>query len=446
MAIDVTLPRQSEKLDESLIVFWHVAEGDTVEEGDILVEVQTEKVVTEIESPASGIIQKIKKQRGDSVKVDEVLAVIGSLEESSNKSVTTEPVSQQEKKAAPRVKKLAKSLGVDWKKIEPTSSDGKITEDDVRKFAEEMKKPREEAVQLEKQVRKIIATPSVRKLAREHDVDLEDVVAFVNSDRITREDVERFIADRDAAPTDLIDAPQESTDVREKRIPLTGIRKTIARNMTNAMRTIPHVTHFDEANVEKLVALRTDLKDHFAEDGVKLTYLPFIVKALTTVLQKYPFLNANFDEKSEEIVVKEDYHIGIAVDTERGLLVPVIRNADKKSVFEIAKDIQKLAEKANDGTISPDEMTDGTCTISNVGSARGSFFTPIINAPQTSILGIGRIEKKAVVINDTVEIKPMMALSLSYDHRLIDGVLAQEAMNELKVFLEEPGLLLAKGT
>ncbi len=211
--------------------------------------------------------------------------------------------------------------------------------------------------------------------------------------------------------------------------------------MVHSKSVIPHVTHFDEANVTKLVAHRQRVKPFADEEGIKLTYLAYVVKALTAVLKKYPMLNASLDDEREEIILKDEYHIGFAADTDRGLVVPVIKHADQKPLFQIAKEIQELAKKARDGSIKADEMTGSTCTISNIGSADGSWFTPIINHPESCILGIGRVEKKPVVINDSIEIASMMALSLSYDHRLIDGVLAQKALNELKKYLSEPDLL-----
>ena len=439
MAMEIKLPRQSEKLDESLITFWQVSEGDPVEKGDVLVEVQTEKAISEVEAPESGVIREIVKKRGDTVKVDEVLAVLdsgGGESESAEESAPAEEKSTVEEeeppegntKATPRVKKFAKELGVDWKLVTPERADGKVTEEDVRKFAEGDKSEEPapdvtEAVQeSEKPKRQVLATPSVRKYARDNDLMIDNA----QQSYITE-------GQSDAGTKD-----------KEKRVPLTGIRKVVARTMAQSTRTIPHVTHFDEANVEKLVELRDMLKKDFEVEDVKLTYMAFVVKALTNVLYNYPYLNASFDEDSEEIILKEHYHIGFAADTDQGLLVPVIRNADKQSLFQIAGEIQDLANKARNGGITSDEMSGGTATISNVGSAGGSFFTPIINPPQSSILGIGRIEKKVVATDDdAIEIQPTMALSLSYDHRVMDGVTAQQAMNELKRLLEEPGLLLA---
>lgn len=387
MSKELLLPRQSEELDESLISFWHVQEGDSVEKGDSLVEVQTEKAIADVEATESGILSKIIKERGDTAKVGDPLAVISESSESSDVQEESTDTKEIKTKATPKVKKLAKDLSIDWKAVTP-SEGTKVTVKDIERFAEK---------------------------------DTTD---------------EKITTQKEKTP--------DATEKEQQIIPLTGIRKSIVRNLTDAISTIPHVTHFQEVNVEKTVQMRTELKESFAEEGVKLTYIAFVVKALVETLKLYPYLNSKFDAENEEIILNEEYHIGIATDTENGLLVPVIKQADKKSLFEISKEVQELASKARDGRLSADEMTGGSSTISNVGSASGSFFTPIINASQSTILGIGRINKKMIVIEDEGVIKPMMPLSLSYDHRLIDGILAQDALNQFSEFLANPSLLLAK--
>jgi pyruvate dehydrogenase E2 component (dihydrolipoamide acetyltransferase) len=441
MLIEVKLPRLSDTHDESLITFWHVSEGDVVEKDDTLVEVQTEKAVSEIQAPESGVVKEIRKKRGDTAAVGDVLAIIETANE-TEASTEEQPKATQEvpmeRKATPRVKKLAKELGVDWRLVTPTGPNGKVTEEDVRNAAKKNEKQPNRFVK---------AAPSVRKFAREHHVNLDEVTPTGPNGRILKSDIEAVIANRKLEQTEAekeVAAGKETTrDITQsqRRIPLTGIRKVIANAMVHSKSVIPHVTHFDEANVTKLVSHRQRVKPFADEEGIKLTYLAYVVKALTAVLKKYPMLNASLDDEREEIILKDEYHIGFAADTDRGLVVPVIKHADQKSLFQIAKEIQELARKARDGSIKADEMTGSTCTISNIGSADGSWFTPIIHHPESCILGIGRIEKKPVVVNDSIEIASMMALSLSYDHRLIDGVLAQKALNELKKYLSEPDLL-----
>ncbi|WP_044895323.1 2-oxo acid dehydrogenase subunit E2 [Bacillus alveayuensis] len=457
MLIEVKLPRLSDEHDESLITFWHVSEGDTVEKGDTLVEVQTEKAVSEIEAQESGVVKEIRKKRADTAAVGDVLAVIETADETapSTEEPTNHSTEEQQKvvqevveerKATPRVKKLARELGVDWRLVIPTGPNGKVMEDDIRNAAKKSDEKEEQPKRF------FIATPSVRKFAREHNVSLEEVTPTGPNGRILKSDIEAILAKRKLEQTKAekeAAAAKETTKEEmstqgQRRIPLTGIRKAIAKAMVHSKSVIPHVTHFAEANVTNLVSHRERVKPFADEEGIKLTYLAYVVKALTAVLKKYPMLNASLDDEREEIILKGEYHIGFATDTDRGLVVPVVTHADKKSLFQIAKEIEELAKKARDGSIKANEMTGSTCTISNIGSADGSWFTPIINHPESCILGIGKIEKKPIVVDDSLEIAPMMALSLSYDHRLIDGVLAQKALNELKKYLSEPDLLFVK--
>ncbi|MEK4883346.1 dihydrolipoamide acetyltransferase family protein [Bacillus sp. FSL W8-1127] len=450
MSISVQLPRLSDTHDESLITFWHVSEGDEVKKDDTIVEVQTEKAVSEIQAPESGIIKEIRKKRGDTAAIGDILAIIETVEETVQSDSTEEQQKSLqdvhvEKKATPRVKKLAKDLGVDWRLVTPTGPNGKVTEEDIRNAVQKStdEKPSN---------RFFIAAPSVRKFAREHNVNLEEVTPSGPNGRIIKSDIEAVLANRklqqaeaeQEAAAGKETTKEEAIPQGQQRIPLSGIRKVIAKAMVHSKSVIPHVTHFDEADVTKLVSHRQRVKPFAEEEGIKLTYLAYTVKALTAVLKKYPMLNASLDDERDEIILKDEYHIGFAADTDHGLVVPVIRHADKKSLFQIAKEIQELAKKARDGSIKADEMTGATCTISNIGSVDGSWFTPIINHPESCILGIGRVEKKPIVVHDSIDIASMMALSLSYDHRLIDGVLAQKALNELKKYLSEPDLLFVQ--
>ncbi|MGJ3220820.1 dihydrolipoamide acetyltransferase family protein [Geobacillus thermoleovorans] len=434
MVVEVTLPKLSDSHDESFITFWHVSEGDAVEKGATLVEVQTEKAVSEIHAPESGTVKEIKKKRGDTAKVGEVLAVIAVETFAPDGG---DP--QTEIKITPRVKKLAKELGVDWSTVTPTGANGKITEEDIRRAASAGKQRTPQKT--------FVAAPSVRKFAREQNVSLEEITPSGKNGRILKSDIEAALSVRQQKATDEAAASVEivkKQESREKvrRVPLTGIRKAIAKAMVRSTRTIPQVTHFGEADATRLVQHRRRIQPLAEQQGVKLTYLAYVVKALAAVLKKYPMLNASLDEEREEIVIHEFIHIGFAVDTDRGLLVPVIRDADQKSLFQIAKEIEELTAKARAGTIQAVEMSGGTCTVSNIGSANGSWFTPIIHYPQSCLLGIGKVEKKPVVVDDSIEIASVMPLSLTYDHRLIDGMMAQHALNECQTYLSEPDWLL----
>ncbi|MBA4536967.1 2-oxo acid dehydrogenase subunit E2 [Bacillus aquiflavi] len=427
MLIEVKLPQVSEEHNESVIVFWHVSEGDTVKKNDVIVEVQTEKAVNEIEAPEDGIIKEIVKKRADVAAVGDILVTIETTE-TNLKNQQHETISEEINViATPRIKKRAKELGLNWREMKPSKANRKLTEEDLLNAVKRIKtNPVEKS---DKHTYR--AAPSVRKFARENNVNLEDVTPTGIGGRIVIEDVKKAIE-----ATTVV-----KKEKNEHRIPLTGIRNVIAKAMVHSKTAIPHVTHFDEVNVDALVKHRTKFKKHAEIQGIKLTYLAYIVKALTLTLKSYPLLNASLDGETNEIVLKEGYHIGIAIDTENGLLVPVIKNADKKSLFTIANEISELSDKARTGKLKMTEMKGATCTISNIGSEKGAWFTPIINYPEASIIGIGRIDKKPIVVNDQITIGSMMPLSLSYDHRLIDGALAQKALNNLKEFISDPDLL-----
>ncbi|HFK1707919.1 TPA: dihydrolipoamide acetyltransferase family protein [Bacillus mycoides] len=231
----------------------------------------------------------------------------------------------------------------------------------------------------------------------------------------------------------------EYPETREK---MSGIRKAIAKAMVNSKHTAPHVTLMDEVDVTELVAHRKKFKAVAADKGIKLTYLPYVVKALTSALREFPMLNTALDDASQEIVHKHYFNIGIAADTDKGLLVPVVKDTDRKSIFTISNEINELAGKARDGRLAPTEMKGASCTITNIGSAGGQWFTPVINHPEVAILGIGRIAEKPVVKNGEIVAAPVLALSLSFDHRLIDGATAQKALNQIKRLLNDPQLLV----
>lgn len=306
---------------------------------------------------------------------------------------------------------------------------------------------------------RIIAMPSVRKYAREQGVTISKVSGSGKNGRVLKEDIDAYasggqVEDSSSEKTESEDktsskpaasAPSASNEQLEERVPLKGIRKAIAKAMVKSKQTAPHVTHLDEIDVTALVAHRKQYKQTAADQGTKLTYLPYVVKALTSAIRKYPALNASIDDEAGEIVYKKYFNIGIAADTEQGLVVPVVKDADRKSIFQLADEINELAGKARDGKLSAAEMQGGSATISNLGSASGQWFTPVINHPEVMILGIGRIEDKPVVKNGEIVVGTMLSLSISYDHRLIDGVTAQSALNQIKRLLNDPQLLLMEG-
>lgn len=314
--------------------------------------------------------------------------------------------------------------------------------------------------------RKVLAMPSVRQFARENNVDISQVPATGKHGRTTKEDIQNFMQNGTAlvastTTTDTKSAPvttatpepavavkpyESATPELETREKMSPTRKAIAKAMVTSKHIAPHVTLFDEVEVSKLMTHRKKFKDVAAKKDIKLTFLPYIVKALVTVLRDFPTLNASIDDTTSEIVYKHYINVGIATDTDHGLYVPNIKDADSKSIFAIAKEIGENTQKALDNKLKPAEMSGGSMTISNIGSIGGGWFTPVVNYPEVAILGVGRIGTEPIVNEDgELAVGKVLKLSLSFDHRLIDGGTAQRAMNELKELLADPELLLMEG-
>ncbi len=427
MAFEFKMPDIGEGIHEGEIVKWFVKEGEVIQEDDVLCEIQNDKAVVEIPSPVEGPVLKIHFEEGDVATVGEILITIdaeGYEDEGGSDS------GEAEEEAKPAEKEEATPAKAEEKKAEEVSSDDAQSD------------------------KRIIAMPSVRKFARDNDVKItqvngsgkngrilkEDVESFISGDQLTTETAAQTATDTKAAPAAKQAVPAgELPETREK---MTTVRKAIANAMVNSKHKAPHVVLHDEIDVTELVAHRTKFKTIAQEQDIKLTYLPYVVKALVSALKKYPILNSYIDEETEEVVTKHYYNIGIAADTEKGLLVPVVKNADSKSLFDISKDITELAQKANDFRLSPDEMSGASSTISNIGSAGGQWFTPIINYPEAAILGIGRIADKPIVRDGEIVAAPVLAISLSFDHRIVDGATAQHALNQIKRLLNDPQLIM----
>lgn len=459
MAFEFRLPDIGEGIHEGEIVKWFVKAGDTIEEDDILVEVQNDKAVVEIPSPVSGTVEEVLVEEGTVAVVGDVLVRIDApdAEEMSFKGGHSD-----KKEAEPEVKEETE---------EQVQSGTAESGEDVDKAPAKEEAVKEETgagEQSQSQETKesdpsarVISMPSVRKFARDNDVDIKEVTGSGNNGRVLKEDVEAFMnGDQKAPATETSEASQETTEEStekaaapkaaatpegefpETREKMSGIRKAIAKAMVHSKQTAPHVTLMDEVDVTELVAHRKKFKDIAAEKEIKLTYLPYVVKALVSTLREFPALNTSFDDETSEVIQKHYFNIGIAADTEKGLMVPVIKNADRKSVFAISDEINGLATKARDGKLSAAEMKGASCSITNIGSAGGQWFTPVINHPEVAILGIGRIAEKPVIKNGEIVAAPVLALSLSFDHRMIDGATAQHALNHIKRLLSEPELLL----
>lgn len=427
MAFQFKLPDIGEGIHEGEIVKWFVKPGDKVSEDDVLCEVQNDKAVVEIPSPVDGTVKEILVEEGNVAVVGDVLITFDAPGYSDDDS---EKENQEAEASTPA-------------KAAQTVQEEKTTKQEVSQPAAQTEKADSN--------RRVIAMPSVRKYAREHGVDIRQVTGSGKNGRVLKEDIDKFLKgdsepavekqteEKAAAPAQAVVLEGEFPETREK---MSGIRKAIANAMVNSKHTAPHVTLMDEVDVTKLVAHRKKFKEVAAEKNIKLTYLPYVVKALVSTLREFPALNTSLDDDTGEIIHKHYYNIGIAADTDRGLLVPVIKHADRKSMFAISAEINQLAAKAREGKLSPDEMKGATCTITNIGSAGGQWFTPVINHPEVAILGIGRISEKPIVKNGEIIAAPVLALSLSFDHRMIDGATAQYALNHLKRLLNDPELLL----
>ncbi|UQW98245.1 2-oxo acid dehydrogenase subunit E2 [Rummeliibacillus sp. G93] len=447
MAYKFRLPDIGEGIHEGEIVKWFVKPGDKIEEDTILAEVQNDKAVVEIPSPVEGTIEKVLVEEGTLTTVGTVLLEIDApgyeeLELHGHKDEDAEEETEAQ--------------------VQATAESGKEVEKEPAVKEEEPKTATPPAGEEPEETvgnARVIAMPSVRKFARENGVDIKQVSGSGKNGRVLKEDIEAFKNGKAAPATEKAEtveatASQESVqetsktpaipegDFPETREKMSGIRRAIAKAMVHSKQTAPHVTLMDEVDVTELVAHRKKFKEAAAEKGIKLTYLPYVVKALVSTLREFPDFNRSLDDATQEIIQKHYYNIGIAADTEKGLLVPVIKHADRKSVFAVSNEINELATKAREGKLAPNEMKGASCSITNIGSAGGQWFTPVINHPEVAILGIGRIAEKPVIKNGEIVAAPVLALSLSFDHRMIDGATAQHALNHIKRLLSEPELLL----
>lgn len=429
MAFEFKLPDIGEGIHEGEIVKWFVKAGDKIEEDDVLCEVQNDKSVVEIPSPVAGTIEDVLVEEGTVAVVGDTIVKID----------------------APDAEEMQFKGGHD----DESSNDSKEEVKEEAKEEASQQAPANEDVDENKKVK---AMPSVRKYARDNNVNIKAVNGTGKNGRITKEDVDAYLNGGGQAATteETASTPAESTqetaptaapagDFPETTEKIPAMRKAIAKAMVNSKHTAPHVTLMDEIDVQELWDHRKKFKEIAAEQGTKLTFLPYVVKALVSALKKYPALNTSFNEEAGEVVHKHYWNIGIAADTERGLLVPVVKHADRKSIFQISDEINELAVKARDGKLTSEEMKGATCTISNIGSAGGQWFTPVINHPEVAILGIGRIAQKPIVKDGEIIAAPVLSLSLSFDHRQIDGATGQNAMNHIKRLLNNPELLLMEG-
>ena len=438
------LPDIGEGVAEGEIVQWMVKEGDPVKEDQEIVEVMTDKATVPITSPVAGTIRKIVAQAGSVVPVGSVLL---SIEPAAGAHVPV-VAAHGSGHAAPAAAKPASKTEAPTASIEMAAQP-------------EFSRPQGE---------RALATPHTRKLARELGVDIEKVRGTGEIGRVTPEDVQRAASGKGAAPAAApaaapSRAPSLSEQVaavapaprrapaplpiepgaRETRIPIRGLRKKIAERMHQSKSTAAHFTYVDEVDVTELVKLRSELKEAAAKRGVKLTYLPFILKAIVAGLREFPTLNGVTDDARQEFVVKHYFNFGIAVDTDDGLIVPVVKDADRRSLLDLAAEIDRVASDAREGRSKLEDLRDGTFTITNAGNIGGLFATPVINYPEAAIVGVHAIKKKPWIVGDRIEIRDIMYLSISIDHRMNDGATGARFMNHVVALLQDArGKLLAE--
>jgi len=405
VAFEFKFPDVGEGITEGEVVRWHVQEGERVKEDQVLLEVETDKAVVEIPSPVGGVIRERRVKEGEIIHVGDVMVVI---EEEGKAGAVRKVEAGKETpvQAAAPVQETARSI--------PGRGEGKAPGS-------------------------VAAAPATRRLAREMSVDLQSVRGTGPGGRITPEDVQ-------AAARGVHPAPVGESSERvapkgvapEERIPMRGVRKRVSEAMMTSIRKIPHVTHVDEVEVTRLIALRDRIIKRWGGKAPKLSYFPFVVKAVALSLKEFPAFNASVDDEKDEIVYRHDYHIGMATATPDGLIVPVIRHADRLGILAIAGEVDRLAELTRSRKVPLEDLRGATFSVTNYGSIGGLFGTPIIHHPETAILGVGKFFKKLVMVDGEPVERDFVYLSLSFDHRVADGADAARFVNRIKEYIEEP--------
>ena len=380
MAKLLVLPKLGLTMTEGKIGTWYVEEGDTVEEGDILYELETDKLVNEVEAKEDGVILKILAQTGDIIPCLDPVVIIGEEGEDIS-DVIPHKSEEIEKEYTPEVKV-----------VEEKNTDVNIA---------------------------VIASPAAKKFAKENSIDISKVIGTGPKGRITIEDVEQFM-----------NSVTNSSTIKREVVPMTSIRKIISKRMTESWNTCPAVTYDIKVDLSNMSKIREEYK----EKNIKISYTDVLIYMLSQTLGDFPVLNSSVD--GENITIKENINIGVAVATDDGLLVPVIKDANKKAIEEISTNLKELAQDAKEGTLSPDYLVDGTFTITNLGMYGVESFSPIINLPEVAILGIGAIKKEIIEVENGFAFKPFMKLCLSADHRVIDGAVAAQFLSKLKNNIE----------
>jgi len=401
MSIEIKVPPLPESVSDATLVGWHKKACEAVTRDENLVDLETDKVVLEVPAPASGVLLEIKVEDGATVVAGDVLAI---LEDGAVGAEEAPRATETQKAAAPKVER-------------------------------EVKAPK--------------TSPAVRRLLDEHDLDDTMVIGSGKDGRITKADVLSFlksddssnVTPGDASPVVIDDEDVVAFERSERRVPMTRLRARIAERLIEAQQTAAMLTTFNEVDLTKVMSLRSRYKESFEKQhGVRLGFMSFFAKAATEALKKFPVVNASVE--GTDVIYHNYYDIGVAVSTERGLMVPVIRDVDQLSFADFERDLGDVASKAQAGTIGMEELTGGTFTITNGGIFGSMMSTPILNQPQSAILGMHAIQKRPMVVDDEIVVRPMMYLALTYDHRIVDGKDSVQFLVTIKQLLEDPGRLL----
>jgi len=412
MAVEVKVPQLPESVTDATLVSWHKAPGETVQRDENLVDLETDKVVLEVPAPVSGVVSEIRIENGATVTSGQLLALIDAGAKGT--AAAEEPAAEDVPAAAP----VAAAVPVE---ATPEATSGEHTDK---------------------------LGPAVRRLLEEHDIDPAQISATGRGGRILKSDVMQYV-DRELQPEAVaeemplspVESAPEHGQRNEHRVAMTRLRARIAERMVEAQQTAAMLTTFNEVDLTEVMALRSRYKEPFENKyGVKLGFMSFFINATIEALRRYPAVNASIE--GSDIVYHDYFDIGIAVSSERGLIVPVVRNVDRLSFAEVESTIRDYGVKAREGTISMEDLTGGTFTITNGGVFGSMMSTPILNPPQSGILGMHAIQQRPVAVNGEVQIRPMMYLALTYDHRIIDGSEAVQFLVTIKQSLEDPGRLL----
>jgi len=450
MSIEIKVPQLPESVSDATLVAWHKKKGDSVERDENLVDLETDKVVLEVPAPAAGTIAEIKVKDGATVNAGDVIALLsegdaddggseddGSPDDKSGDDKDTEKAEPAGKDGSDDGDDNGSTDDKDEAKSESTGKDDNGEADDDAEGGDADEAATGSAHKL---------SPSVRRLLQEHDLDASAVKGSGKDGRLTKADVMNYLkshSDEDVAPGDT--KPSDSGDAtaprREERVPMTRLRARIAERMVEAQQTAAMLTTFNEVDLTKVISLRARYKESFEkEHGVKLGFMSFFAKAAVEALKTFPAVNASVEDK--DIIYHDYYDIGIAVSSDRGLMVPVVRNVDQLTFAEVERTIAELGGKARDGSMSMDDLTGGTFTITNGGIFGSMLSTPILNPPQSAILGMHAIQDRPMAVDGEIVIRPMMYVALTYDHRIIDGKEAVQFLVRIKQSLEDPGRLL----